>query len=74
MAIQEAERTGKLVLEAENVCFAYHEKPVITDFSTTLLRGDLVGMAQRQRQNHPFRNSAGADIAGKRYCAARDQS
>ena len=44
MAIQEADRTGKLVLEAENVCFAYHENSVITDFSTTLLRGDRVGI------------------------------
>jgi ATP-binding cassette subfamily F protein uup len=44
MAIQEAERTGKLVLETENVSFAYDEKPVVTDFSATIMRGDRVGI------------------------------
>lgn len=41
---QEAERTGKLVIEAKNVRFSYGETPVIRDFSTTILRGDKVGI------------------------------
>jgi ATP-binding cassette subfamily F protein uup len=44
LQLQEAERTGKLVMEAENVSFAYGETPVIRDFSTIILRGDKVGI------------------------------
>ena len=44
LQIQEAERTGKLVIEAENVSFAYGETPVVRDFSTIILRGDKVGI------------------------------
>jgi ABC transport system ATP-binding/permease protein len=44
LQIQEAERTGKLVIEAENVSFAYGETAVIRDFSTIILRGDKVGI------------------------------
>jgi ATP-binding cassette subfamily F protein uup len=42
--LQEAERSGKLVAEAENVSFAYDGAPVIRDFSTIILRGDRVGI------------------------------
>ncbi|MEJ2061068.1 MAG: ATP-binding cassette domain-containing protein [Gammaproteobacteria bacterium] len=44
LAVQEAERSGKLVVEAENVGFSYAGRPVIRDFSTTILRGDKVGI------------------------------
>ena len=44
LQIQEAERTGKLVIEAENVSFAFGETPVVRDFSTIILRGDKVGI------------------------------
>jgi ATP-binding cassette subfamily F protein uup len=44
MQMQEAERTGKLVIEAQNVSFGYEEKTVIRDFSTTIIRGDKVGI------------------------------
>jgi ATP-binding cassette subfamily F protein uup len=44
MAIQEAERSGKVVVEAENVGFDYDGKAVIRDLSTTILRGDKVGI------------------------------
>jgi ABC transport system ATP-binding/permease protein len=44
MRAQEAERTGKLVIEAENVSYAYSGSTVIRDFSTTVLRGDKVGI------------------------------
>jgi ABC transport system ATP-binding/permease protein len=42
--IQEAQRSGNLVAEVENVSFAYDERPIVADFSTTLMRGDKVGI------------------------------
>jgi len=44
MQVQEAERTGKLVVEAENVSYGYNGCTVIRDFSTTIIRGDKVGI------------------------------
>ncbi|MFO7761018.1 MAG: ATP-binding cassette domain-containing protein [Thermodesulfobacteriota bacterium] len=44
MELQEAERSGKLVVRARNVSYSYGTEPVITDFSTTILRGDKVGL------------------------------
>jgi ABC transport system ATP-binding/permease protein len=44
MQVQEAERTGKLVIEATEVCFSYNNNPVLKDFSTVIMRGDKVGI------------------------------
>ena len=44
MELQEAERTGKLVLEARGLSFADDEKSVLKDFSVTVMRGDRVGI------------------------------
>ncbi len=44
MQIQEAERTGKLVIEAEGVGYNYGGVEVIREFSTTILRGDKIGI------------------------------
>ncbi|WP_319472054.1 ATP-binding cassette domain-containing protein [uncultured Pseudodesulfovibrio sp.] len=47
MVIQEADRTGKLVAEAKNICFAFDDtpdRPLISDFSTAIMRGDKVGL------------------------------
>jgi ATP-binding cassette subfamily F protein uup len=44
MQIQEAERSGKLVVEAEEVGFGYSGRPVIHNFSCTVMRGDKVGI------------------------------
>jgi ATP-binding cassette subfamily F protein uup len=44
MQTQEAERTGKLVIEAAGVSHSYNGRPVIRDFSTTIIRGDKVGI------------------------------
>jgi len=41
---QEAERSGKLVVEANDVSFARGERTIIRDFSTTITRGDRVGL------------------------------
>ena len=41
---QEAERSGRLVVEAKNVSFARGERAIVRDFSTTITRGDRVGL------------------------------
>ncbi len=43
-ANESAERSGKVVVEAENLAFSYDGEPVFRDFSTTILRGDRVGV------------------------------
>jgi ABC transport system ATP-binding/permease protein len=42
--IQEAERSGRLVIEAKNVAFGYDQRPIIQDMSTMIMRGDRVGL------------------------------
>jgi ABC transport system ATP-binding/permease protein len=44
MQAQEAERPGKLVIEAQNISFSYDDQPLIKNFSTTILRGDKIGI------------------------------
>ncbi|MBV2126075.1 MAG: ATP-binding cassette domain-containing protein [Candidatus Thiodiazotropha endolucinida] len=44
MRIDAGERSGKLVVEVEDTSYAWEEKPVIRDLSTTILRGDRVGI------------------------------
>jgi ABC transport system ATP-binding/permease protein len=44
LRIQEAQRSGRLVIDAENVSFAYDTAPVIHHFSTSILRGDRIGI------------------------------
>jgi len=44
MQTQEAERTGKIVIEATDVSYGYNGRPVISGFSTTILRGDKIGI------------------------------
>ena len=42
--IEKAKLSGKEVLVTEDVHFAYDEAPVITDFSTRVVRGDRIGI------------------------------
>lgn len=44
MQVQEAERTGKLVIEASEISFSYDHTLVLQDFSTVIMRGDKVGI------------------------------
>jgi len=44
MQLQEADRSGKLVVQAEGVGFGYAERPVIRNLSTTIMRGDKIGI------------------------------
>src|SRR5207302_1871935 len=40
----EADRSGKLVVEAQHVSFGHGERVIARDFSTTIMRGDRVGV------------------------------
>lgn len=42
--LQEAERSGRLVVEAEGISFGYDHRLVIRDLTTTIMRGDRVGI------------------------------
>jgi ATP-binding cassette subfamily F protein uup len=44
LMVQEAERSGRLVIEAKNISVAYDNHPLMTDFSTTVMRGDKIGV------------------------------
>ena len=49
LRIQEGERSGQLVIETKDITFAYDgvDRPVFADFSTTIMRGDKVGIIGR---------------------------
>ena len=44
LQVQETERSGKLVLRAKDVSYAYGDLPVVNNFSTTIMRGDKIGI------------------------------
>lgn len=44
MQLQEAERSGKLVVEVENISQAYDGRTLFKDFSTLIQRGDRIGI------------------------------
>lgn len=44
IAAQGAERSGKVVIEATGIGFAYEGRDLFRDFSTTIMRGDKVGI------------------------------
>ncbi|MGN6513725.1 MAG: ATP-binding cassette domain-containing protein [Lysobacteraceae bacterium] len=44
MDVAQGEASGRKVIEARDVCFAYGAAPVVRDFSTTVFRGDRVGL------------------------------
>jgi ATP-binding cassette subfamily F protein uup len=44
MQVQTEKRSGKLVIEAENVNYAFGDKPIVSYFTTTIQRGDKVGI------------------------------
>jgi len=44
LQVQEAERTGKLVIEARSVSFSHGRTPIVRNFSTVIMRGDRVGI------------------------------
>jgi len=44
MRLNEAERSGRLVLEAKGIGHSYEGRPLIRDFSTVIMRGDKIGI------------------------------
>jgi ATP-binding cassette subfamily F protein uup len=44
MQMQGSDRSGKVVIEAENLGFSYDGTPIFSDFSTTIMRGDKVAI------------------------------
>jgi ATP-binding cassette subfamily F protein uup len=44
MAASEAEQSGTLVIEAKTVTKSFGEKPIVSSFSTRILRGDRIGI------------------------------
>jgi ATP-binding cassette subfamily F protein uup len=44
LTIQEAERSGRLVVEAKKIHFAFGDNKIVEGFSTTIMRGDKVGI------------------------------
>jgi ATP-binding cassette subfamily F protein uup len=44
LEVQKAERSGSLVVEAEDVSFDYDSKPIIAGLTTTIMKGDRVGI------------------------------
>jgi ATP-binding cassette subfamily F protein uup len=44
MNVENAGMSGKIVCEVTGATFAYRDQPVIKDFSTTILRGDRIGI------------------------------
>ena len=47
LKIQQGQRSGNVTIELEDVSFSYDDKPVFDDFSTTVLRGDKIGIIGR---------------------------
>ena len=44
MQIQTDKRSGRLVIEAENVSYSFGDQPIVREFSTIIQRGDKVGI------------------------------
>ena len=42
--IQQAESSGRLIADAKGITFGYTDIPIIENFSTTIIRGDKVGI------------------------------
>jgi len=44
LALEQAEISGKLVIEAKKLRYAWGDRPLIGDFSTRIFRGDRIGL------------------------------
>ena len=42
--VQEADRSGRIVIETKGLTFAHGTRPIVRDFGTTIMRGDRVGL------------------------------
>ncbi len=44
MHIEEGEKSGRKVIRARNVSYSYDDKPLLSDFSVKIMRGDRIGL------------------------------
>ncbi len=44
LQIQQAQKSGQLVVEAKEITFGYGGQPVVQSFSTSIMRGDRIGI------------------------------
>ncbi len=44
MKITEQDRSGKIVIEADDISYSYENQPIVKHFSTTIMRGDRIGI------------------------------
>ncbi|MGA2106227.1 MAG: ATP-binding cassette domain-containing protein [Syntrophorhabdales bacterium] len=44
LVIREAERSGRVVVDADSVSFSWDDRKIVSAFSTTIIRGDRVGI------------------------------
>jgi ATP-binding cassette subfamily F protein uup len=44
LALAEGQRSGKLVTELDNIGKQFGDRPIVVDYSTTILRGDRIGI------------------------------
>ncbi|CCQ11841.1 COG0488: ATPase components of ABC transporters with duplicated ATPase domains [Pseudoalteromonas luteoviolacea B = ATCC 29581] len=42
--IEQSERSGKLVFEAQHMSMSFANKPIVSEFSTIVMRGDRIGL------------------------------
>lgn len=42
--MQEGDRSGRIVIETQGLTFAHGERPIVRDLTTTIMRGDRVGL------------------------------
>ena len=57
LAAAEAEKSGRLVIEAKNIGKSYGERKIVENFSIRVQRGDRIGIVgpERRRQDHAGR-------------------
>ncbi|MDH3387576.1 MAG: ATP-binding cassette domain-containing protein [Gammaproteobacteria bacterium] len=44
LTAQQADASGRIVIEAENIGFAWDDRPIVSDFSCRILRGEKIGI------------------------------
>ena len=44
LAIQEGQRSGLLVAQVDDISFSYDQRPIVRNFSTSIVRGDKIGI------------------------------
>jgi len=47
LRIQEGQRSGNLIADVKNISFSYEDRPIVRDFSTSIMRGDKIGLIGR---------------------------